>query len=308
MKFRSEALQRGVTPETFNAAFQNIVPNDRVIELDQKQPERAKAGFAVYLSKVISQARIDNGRSAMVENSQLLNRVSDQYGVPKEMIVSLWGLETSYGKNTGGFDIIQALATLAWEGRRSEFFKTELVNALLILQGGHIDRADFKGSWAGAMGQNQFMPSSWNKYAVDFNGDGHKDIWTTRADIFASTANYLNTNNWNPSFKWGWQVIPSAKLMSATPDTVMTYQEWLNFGVKFQGYPVKLPLTTPLKLIVPDGGEGRYYLVTKNFDVIKSWNRSNYFALTVGLLSDYIAQGQSSGVARDRSADANYNQ
>jgi membrane-bound lytic murein transglycosylase B len=308
MKFRPEAIQRGISPEIFNAAFQNVVPNERVIELDQKQPERAKAGFAVYLSKVINQTRIDNGRKEFVENSQLLNQVSDQYGVPKEMIVSLWGLETSYGANTGGFDLIQALATLAWEGRRSEFFKTELVNALLILQGGHITRENFKGSWAGAMGQNQFMPSSWNKYAVDFDGDGHKDIWTDKADIFASTANYLNTNGWNPALKWGWQVIPTAKLMQATPDQAMTYQEWLAFGVKFQGHPPSLSSTTPLKLIIPDGGEGRYYLVTKNFDVIKSWNRSNYFALTVGLLSDYIAQAQPDIVKRDTSADAHFNQ
>lgn len=306
--FRPEALQRGVSAQTFDTAFQNVVPNDRVIELDQKQPERAKAGFAVYLSKVINQARIDNGRAALAQNRPLLNTVSSRYGVPPEMIVSLWGLETSYGKNTGGFDLIQALATLAWEGRRSEFFKTELVTALLILQNGHITRQDFKGSWAGAMGQNQFMPSSWSKYAVDFNGDGHKDIWKTQSDIFASTANYLNQNGWNPALKWGWQVIPTANLHQFAPDQVMPYEQWLRAGVKFQGRPPAIPAATPLKLVVPDGGEGRYYIVTKNFDVIKSWNRSNYFALTVGLLSDYVAQGSSNAVMRDNSADGNYNQ
>lgn len=307
-QFRTEAIQRGVTAQTFDREFLNVEPNARVIELDQKQPERAKAGFAVYLTKVINQARIDNGRAAYADNKSLLKAASTQYGVPSETIVALWGLETSYGKNTGGFDLVQALATLAWEGRRSEFFKKELVEALLILQNGHITRENFKGSWAGAMGQNQFMPSSWGKYAVDFNGDGHKDIWTTKADIFASTANYLNKNGWNPALKWGWQINPQANLSQFNPDQVMTYQQWLSHGVKFRGHLPSMPATTPLKLIVPDGGEGRYYLVTKNFDVIKSWNRSNYFALTVGLLSDFVAQNQSVAVTRDTSADANYNQ
>ncbi|OFW87223.1 MAG: hypothetical protein A3J37_02400 [Alphaproteobacteria bacterium RIFCSPHIGHO2_12_FULL_45_9] len=307
-QFRSEALQRGVSAETFDREFKNVEPNVRVIELDQKQPERAKAGFADYLTKVITQLRIDNGRAAYTTNQTLLREVSSQYGVPAEMIVSLWGLETSYGKNTGGFDLIQALATLAWEGRRSEFFKTELVNALLILQNGHITRENFKGSWAGAMGQNQFMPSSWNRYAVDANGDGHKDIWTTKGDIFASTANYLNKNGWNPQFKWGWQIHGKDGLYKLQPEHTMTYQEWLSYGVKFQGALPSLPATTPLKLIIPDGGNGRFYLVTKNFDVIKSWNRSNYFALTVGLLSDFVSKGQSNAMVRDTSADANFNQ
>lgn len=307
-QFRNEAMQRGITAQTFDREFQNLEPNARVIELDQKQPERTKTGFALYLSKVINQARIDNGRVALSQNRQLLNTVSSQYGVPPEMIVSLWGLETSYGNNTGGFDLIQALATLAWEGRRSEFFKTELVNALFILQNGHITRADFKGSWAGAMGQNQFMPSSWNRYAVDFNGDGHKDIWNTKADIFASTANYLNQNGWNPSFKWGWQINSKDSLYKLQPDHTMTYQEWLKLGVKFQGHLPNIPAATPLKLVIPDMGDGRIYLVTKNFDVIKSWNRSNYFALTVGLLSDFVAQKQPGAITRDTSDDKNYNQ
>ena len=307
-QFRNEALQRGVSAETFDREFTGVVPNARVIELDQRQPERAKVGFADYLAKIISQLRIDNGRAAYSANQGLLQEVSGQFGVPPSVIVSLWGLETSYGKNTGGFDLIQALATLAWEGRRSEFFKTELIDALLILQNGHITRENFKGSWAGAMGQNQFMPSSWNKYAVDYNGDGHKDIWMNKADIFASTANYLSKNGWNPTLKWGWQIHEKDGLYKLQPNHTMTYQEWLSYGVKFQGHLPSMPATTPLKLIIPDGGNGRLYLVTKNFDVIKSWNRSNYFALTVGLLSDLLEKGQSNVIKSDTSADANFNQ
>lgn len=306
--FRTEALQRGVTAQTFDREFRNIEPNARVVDLDQKQPERTKTGFEIYLEKVISQTRIDNGRNAFAQNWQLLQSASRPYGVPPEMIVSLWGIETSYGKNTGGFDLIQALATLAWEGRRSEFFKTELVNALLILQEGHISRENFKGSWAGAMGQNQFMPSSWKKFAVDANGDGHKDIWTTKADIFASTANYLNKNGWDASLKWGWQVQLGGSPHQYSPDQVMPYHKWLEAGVRFSGHPPSMPSQTPLKLVIPDGGDGRYYLVTRNFDVIKSWNRSNYFALTVGLLSDFVAQNQSGTIIRDTSDDANFNQ
>lgn len=305
-QFRSEAIQKGVMADVFDREFRGVVPNDRVVELDQKQPERTKQGFAVYLSKVMNQQRIDNGRAGLLQNDSLLKNVSAQYGVPPEMIVSLWGIETSYGKNTGGYDLIQALATLAWEGRRSEFFKTELINALLILQGGHIDRADFKGSWAGAMGQNQFMPSSWRKYAVDFNGDGHKDIWTTKADIFASSANYLRTNGWNSSYKWGWQIAATDSLYKLMPEHPMTYREWLSFGVKFEEHLPNIPAQTKLKLIIPDGGEGRAYLVTSNFDVIKSWNRSNYFALTVGLLSDFIAKNQYGSITHD--ADSHFNQ
>ncbi|HNS45140.1 MAG TPA: lytic murein transglycosylase, partial [Alphaproteobacteria bacterium] len=195
--FKKEAAAKGISPDVLQVAFQNVSPNARVIELDQKQPERKKIGFEAYLRKVMSQKRIDDGRSKFSQNRYLLIQTQKAYGVPAQVIVSLWGIETSYGSNTGGFDLVQALATLAWEGRRRPFFEEELTSALFILQGGHVGRADFKGSWAGAMGQNQFMPSSWKRFAVDANGDGHKDIWTTKADIFASSANYLRQNGWN---------------------------------------------------------------------------------------------------------------
>ena len=290
--FKSEAMRQGVTAQTYDTAFQNVVPNMRTIELDKKQPERTKMGFTKYLSNVLSQSRIDNGRLGLNQNMAILNSVESRYGVPAEVIVALWGIETSYGKNTGGFDLISALATLAWEGRRAEFFKNELIKALLILQGDHISRENFKGSWAGAMGQNQFMPSSWHQYAVDFNGDGHKDIWTTKADVFGSAANYLDQNGWDSQLKWGWAVsVPRGVGINKQK---MTYMEWLRLGVKFNGHPPSIASNIPLMLVIPDGGDGRTYLVTKNFDVIMSWNRSTYFALTVGLLSDFIRQHKSS--------------
>ncbi len=263
--------------------------------MDGKQPERTRIGFSTYLKNVLSQTRIDNGRNGLADNRQLLNTVSSTYGVPAEVIVSLWGIETSYGKNTGGFDMITALSTLAWEGRRAHFFKTELLYALSILEGRHIDRQSFKGSWAGAMGQNQFMPSSWHRYAVDFNGDGHKDIWKTKADIFASSANYLHRNGWNPNLKWGWQIeFPYERAnIPMLSKQKKTYEEWMRLGIRFKNSQPNIPSTTVLTFIIPDGGEGRAYLVSQNFDTIMSWNKSVYFALTVGILSDFIAQSSS---------------
>ena len=290
--FRTEAISRGISPQTFDSAFIDVAPNPRVIELDRKQPERTKTAFSNYLKNVVTQARIDNGRAKYLENASLLHKVSGVYGVPAEVVVALWGLETSYGKNTGGFDLVQALSTLAWEGRRANFFKQELLYALSILQDGHIDKQDFKGSWAGAMGQSQFMPSSWHRYAVDFNGDGHKDIWNTKADVFASAANYLQQNGWDSSLKWGWQIeMPYEKAnLPMLSKQKKTYEEWLKMGMHFKNSPPNIPSTTVLTFIIPDGGEGRAYLVSRNFDTIMSWNKSVPFALTVGLLSDFVGQ------------------
>ena len=150
-----------------------------------------------YLARVISDQRIMRGRELFAEHRPLLDEVSGKYGVPPQYIVALWGIETSYGDNTGGFSVVESLATLAYDGRRSEYFRGELINALKILDGGHIAAYDMSGSWAGAMGQCQFMPGSFLSYAEDYDGDGRRDIWDTQADIFASIANYLRQNGWN---------------------------------------------------------------------------------------------------------------
>lgn len=293
--FKRHAAGRGISPSVLQRAFDEVSPDPRVIELDKKQPERKKIGFENYVSKVISQNRIDRGRTNLRDNFSLLQKTEMAFGVPAEIVVALWGIETSYGSNTGNFDLIRSLATLAWDGRRRDFFENELLMALSILQGGHIARADFKGSWAGAMGQNQFMPSSWRQYAVDANGDGHKDIWNSRADVFASSANYLRKNGWNMAYPWGWLVeMPSgAALQFANSEQKRPLIEWIKMGVHFSGGPIPSSHTrTPARLVIPDGGEGRAYLVTSNFDTIMSWNKSTYFALTVGLLSDYISKSK----------------
>lgn len=300
--FKHKAVASGVEASFFDKAFVGVVPDPRVIELDGKQPERKNIGFHNYLIKVMSQKRIDDGRAKRVANAAVLGKVESAYAVPAEVVVALWGMETSYGANTGGFDLIRSLATLAWEGRRAAFFEAELTQSLLILQAGHSRRDAFKGSWAGAMGQNQFMPSSWARFAVDFNGDGHRDIWETESDVFASSANYLHKNGWEPSLKWGWRVVHAP--VSYNKKT-MTYREWLNLDVKFEGIAPRIDPLTPLTLIVPDGGDDRMYLVTHNFEVIKTWNRSNYFALSVGILSDLIAKGRVSPLSQSQTLYVN---
>lgn len=286
--FKAEAINKGITPQTFAMAFNGVVPDPRVIELDKKQPERTKMPFSTYLRNVVSQKRIDDGRAHFLSNRQSLTAIETSYGVPASIAVALWGVETSYGTNTGGFDIIRSLATLAWEGRRAAFFKNELLNALFILQGNHVSRPNFKGSWAGAMGQNQFMPSSWSAFAVDGDGDGSKNIWNSKKDVFASTANYLAQSGWNQALKWGWSVeLPDNFAPKHTRKSVI---EWMKEGVKFTSGMPNIESHTSLSLVIPDGGEGRAYLVSENYDVIKKWNRSTSFALSVGLLSDYIAK------------------
>jgi membrane-bound lytic murein transglycosylase B len=185
--FRVTALQKGISVDTVNEALADVTPISRVIELDKRQLESTMT-FDKYYKLVINQTRINQGRKMMAEHKEQLAQVEQTYGLAPQYIVALWGIETNYGSNTGGFNIVPALATLAWDGRRSQFFTKELINALKILDEGHVTLANLKGSWAGAMGQNQFMPSSFDKLAVDGDGDGRKDIWTNKMDIFSSSA------------------------------------------------------------------------------------------------------------------------
>lgn len=292
-QFKREANQLGLTEPVIADALTKAQFLPRVIELDRKQPEGSMT-FEQYLQRQLVDSRINKGRELYVQHRTLLERVSKEYGVPAKYIVALWGIETNYGANTGGFDVISSLATLAYEGRRADYFKRELLQALRILQQGHVSLANMKGSWAGAMGQCQFMPTSFWNYAVDGNGDGKKDIWRTLADVFASTANYLKTEGWNGSIGWGREVIVPADMRGLSGETAMPYTAWMDLGLKPAEGTASSPVTTAsdaaLSLIQPDGPGGRAYLVTENFKVIKHWNRSTYFATTVGLLADRISQ------------------
>jgi membrane-bound lytic murein transglycosylase B len=291
-ELRAEAAQKGISQQTIDAALSDLKPIPRVIELDRKQPE-GKMTFAQYKKRVISDARIAQGRRLYKEHRAALEVAAQKYGVPAQYIVALWGVETSYGNNTGGFKVVPALATLAHDGRRSSFFRKELFDALKIIDEGHISAKSMKGSWAGAMGQNQFMPSSFHAFAIDGNADGKRDIWGTLPDVFASTANYLGTSGWKAEEKWGRAVKVPADLPKSLTGrkNKRTLQEWKNLGVTMPNGN-KLPVVAGMKaaLIAPDGLSGPTFLAYSNFDVIMKWNKSTYFATSVGLLAVQIAR------------------
>jgi len=291
--FKVEAERKGISSKTVDIAMQGVKPIPRIIELDRKQPEGTMT-FAKYQKRVISDARIAQGRRMIKKHRALLDRTAKKYGVPAQYIVALWGVETSYGNNTGGFSVVNALATLAHDGRRSKFFRKELINALKIIDEGHISHDNMKGSWAGAMGQNQFMPSSFHAYAVDGNDDGKRDIWTSLPDVFASTANYLSKSGWKEDQLWGREVsAPKAARTYAGLKVKKTLKEWAKLGVKLPSGNA-LPQVDGMKasLVLPGKSAGPAYLAYDNYRVIMRWNKSTYFATSVGILANAIAAGE----------------
>ena len=292
-ELRVEAMGQGISQATLNSALDGVARIDRVIELDRSQPEFTLT-FAQYLERVVPVSRQQRARARFNQHRALLTEIGAAYGVQPRFVVALWGIETDFGRVLGGFKVIPALVTLAYDGRRSAFFRKELLDALHILDEGHITASDMKGSWAGAMGQSQFMPSSFRQYAQDYNKDGNKDIWGTPADVFASAANYLARVGWRDDMTWGREVkLPATGNASAAhamqfhdKKTKKTLPEWARLGVvSVDGAP--LP-TRALKarLVLPDGAAGRAYLVYANYEAILRWNRSNYFAIAVGTLAD----------------------
>ena len=289
---RAEARERGIGEATLAAALDGIEPLSRVIELDRHQPEVALT-FRQYMKKRITPALVAEGRKALAANRALLEAVGERFGVQPRFIVSLWGVETRYGRYTGGFSVVQALATLAYDGRRGAYFRRELLDALRIIDAGHIAAKAMTGSWAGAMGQSQFMPSSFLRFAVDYDGDGRRDIWTTPGDVFASAANYLARVGWRDDQTWG-----RAVRLPADFDTgligiavVKGLRDWQRLGVR-RADGSDLP-TRNLKasIILPGGTEGPAFVVYDNYRAILKWNRSDYFAVSVGRLADLIAGG-----------------
>ena len=285
-----EARSKGISQSTIESSLSGIKPIPRVIELDRKQPEFTLT-FKEYLRRVVSDRRIRIGKAKLVEHKKLLAEITIKYDVQPRYIVALWGIETDFGRITGGFPVISSLATLAYDGRRSKFFRKELFLALKIVDKGHITAKDMLGSWAGAMGQNQFMPSSFHAYAVDYNRDGSKDIWKTLPDIFASIANYLSKSGWQGDQTWGRAVrLPdkfSSKLLGRKIKKGLN--QWHELGVrKLSGKD--LPKRNLISSIIrPEKGMvGPAFVVYHNYGVILKWNRSNYFATAVGTLSDKI--------------------
>ena len=292
---RVEAQKQGVSEAIFDAALGDAKPIKRVIELDRNQPEFTLT-FDEYLDKIVSKTRAKKAAQKLIEHDEILTEISKKYGVQKRFIVTFWGVETNFGQYLGAFNVSHALATLAYDGRRSAYFRKELINALQILQEGHITPSNMKGSWAGAMGQSQFMPSSFLSYAVDWDGDGKRDIWASKPDVFASTAYYLQKAGWNDQLTWGRRVLlPDNFTMDgknamtlADKKVRKNLQAWARAGV-MSADNSPLPKADPVaRLVMPSGANGATYLVYSNFDSILDWNRSNYYALAIGHLSDML--------------------
>ena len=248
--------------------------------------------FLQYHKRIVSPLRIQQGRQMMAQHRRLLEEVGQKYGVQPRFIVALWGIETSYGRNTGNFNIIEALATLAYDGRRRHYFRRELLAALHILQEGHISPDKMTGSWAGAMGQSQFMPSSFLNLAVDYNGDGRKDIWTTPADVFASAANYLSQSGWRPGQIWGRPVqLPKRfNTRHANLNIRKSLHRWQKIGVRSSSGQHLPRVSMRGSIILPNDSLYPAFMVYHNFRVLMKWNRSTYFATSVGLLADAVVK------------------
>jgi membrane-bound lytic murein transglycosylase B len=289
---RAEALESGVSPETADHALDGLTTDPRVPALDHRQPEKI-VSFVHYRALIVSPERIREGRANLERYGDELDRASRRYGVAPQFIVALWGIESSFGHNMGDFSTVRSLATLAYEGPRQMFFRKELLRALQILDEGDISPEGMTGSWAGAMGQNQFMPSSFLIFAADGDGDGRRDIWHDRADVFASTANYLARSGWRPGERWGEAVHVPQGLKSSyvTLDRRLPLEEWSRLGLTLRkGRPLPDAVGVEASLVAPDGLSGPTYLVYDNYRAIMRWNRSTYFATAVGLLADAIAE------------------
>lgn len=291
--FWPQAQAAGINSQTYNAVFTGMTPDPDTVRLMSRQSEFVKPVWD-YLESAVSPTRIENGQKMLREHAAVLREIEARYGVQREVVLAVWGMETNYGSFMGGHDVIRALATLAYEApRRREFWQGELVSALGIIQAGHVRHKDMIGSWAGAMGHTQFMPSSWKRYAADFDGDGRRDIWTSIPDALASTANYLKEHGWQPGKTWGYEVsLPRGFDYSLADDTTSkTLAEWTRLGVvrpNGRGFP---RADDTAVLVLPAGAAGPSFLMLKNFSVIKRYNNATAYALAVGHLADRIRGG-----------------
>ncbi|MGH7124834.1 MAG: lytic murein transglycosylase [Stellaceae bacterium] len=286
---RQDAIAQGLRPQSISRALAGVHTIDRVLELDRHQPETTLT-FEQYIDLVVSADRLQEGRERLRENRPLLEQVSRRYGVQPRFIVALWGIESNYGKKSGDFPEISALATLAYDGRRSTYFRKELLTAIKIIDQGWIKPEDMLGSWAGAMGQCQFMPSSYVQFAVSYNDDGKRDIWNRREDIFASIANYLARSGWHADETWGRRVLlPSGfDTNVAGPSNRKPLAEWQRLGVRAMDGRDLLTREREAALLLPDGPTGPALLAFDNFRATLKWNNSSYFAAAVGYLADGV--------------------
>lgn len=286
---RNKAAGEGISGSIISRAFDGIQPSPRVIELDRKQPEFMQT-FWQYLDARATDTRIQRGREMLSVHGDLLREVEERYGVQARYLVAFWALESNFGDYTGDMDVIESLTTLACDQRRSRFFESELMHALSITDEGSMPVEMMEGSWAGAMGQSQFMPSTFVRYAIDFDRDGRRDLWRSLADVFASSANFLRSVGWRPGEEWGEEVILPDGFDYALADgsTDRTLSEWNRLGVR-RANGERLPeseFSGPI--LLPGGHRAPAFLLYPNFKIIKRWNNSNLYAIAIGHLADRI--------------------
>lgn len=308
---KGKAAAEGVSVDVLNAQ-KNINYIQKSVDLDDQQAGRIRKrdpntppvinpnGTTNYLNRVLTPNKVDIAETRYWEQLPQLENASQKFGVPKHYLMALWGMESSFGYYQGSYDVLSVLATLAFDGRREALFSKEFIAAMKMLQRDHIQRHKMLGSWAGAMGQTQFMPSSYLSYAADGNNDGEKNIWTEHYDVFASIANYLHTVGWNEKLPWGVEVTltqPLDMALSGTEESQKrSLSSWQSMGVtlKYQTPETLQKLTAlsggDLWLVRPDKELGRAFLVTNNYRTLLHWNKSNYFAISIGMFADKIQQ------------------
>ncbi|AWD22191.1 lytic murein transglycosylase [Fuscovulum blasticum] len=290
--FRPRALEAGVPAAVYDRSLRGATYLPDVVARDRKQSEFTKTIWD-YLDVAVSEDRVTLGQKALAANAALLDRIEAQYGVEKEVVAAIWGLESAYGTYRGNTDTISALATLAYDGRRAAFFEGQLIQALKILEDGHVQPDALVGSWAGAMGHTQFMPSSWAEFAVDFNGDGRRDIWgDDPADALASTANYLAHWGWTRGQPWGLEVRlpPDFDYDQTTERVKKPVTDWQAMGVR----PMAggdLPAGPQASILLPAGHTGPAFLIFPNFQVIEKYNLADAYVIGIGHLSDRLQGG-----------------
>ncbi|WP_050605030.1 lytic murein transglycosylase [Ruegeria sp. 6PALISEP08] len=290
--FQGRAQQQGITKGTLSQVFSDITFDEDIIERDRNQAEFSKPIWE-YLESAVSDTRLSNGRAAMQRHRQVLNRIEAEYGVEKEVVTAIWGLETSFGSYRGSSRTLRSLATLAFDARRAQFFETQLIAALQIVQAGDVSAANMLGSWAGAMGHTQFMPTSYLDHAVDFDGDGRRDIWSDDpTDALASAASYLAQHGWTKGQPWGVEVRLPADFdyASARRDFTRMPSEWAARGVLGRdGTPV--PDHGRAAILLPAGGQGVALMIFDNFSVIEAYNGADAYVIGIGHLSDRLTGG-----------------
>ncbi|QTN47085.1 lytic murein transglycosylase [Ectopseudomonas mendocina] len=285
---RGEAIAAGIDAALFDRVLAGVTPDPAVLKADSSQPEFTRPVWE-YLDGAVSSSRIGRGRVLLAQHSLVLERIEQQYGVEAPILVAIWGLESNFGNNIGSHSVIRSLATLAYDGRRQGFWRVQLLAALQILQNGDVSSERMIGSWAGAMGQTQFMPTTYNQHAVDFDGDGKRDLWGSSTDALASAAHYLQASGWQRGQPWGFEVnLPNGfDYALADPDQRRTLAEWAELGVRPLA-PTGAAASARASLQLPAGHKGPAFLLLDNFRSILKYNNSTSYALAIGLLADNL--------------------